>query len=114
MYEWLSETFSLLFSGANLLIEAALRLFVLALGLFAAFAYFRALYLYPIATVRSTLGLLLFLLISYGSILFLPKYLGVSDDYLLFFWVGGCLLAYFIGGSVAGLRGENKNEASEK
>lgn len=112
MIEWISETFSLLFSGANQLITAALRLGLVFIALVIVWGYVKAVLKNPIIMIRGTLAVAAMLIIGFGSILYIPRHIPLP---IIVVWIGGWIVAYYVAVFIGGWRDEKEpNNSNQK
>mgnify|MGYP001355585921 FL=1 len=109
MIEWISETFSLLFSGATQLIMAVLRLGLAFVALAITWAYIKAVLKDPVVMIRGTLAVIAGLVIGFGSILYVPKHLPLP---IIVVWIGGWIVAYYVSVFIGGWSDEKKPNKS--
>lgn len=111
MIEWISETFNLLFSGANQLITAALRLGVVAIGLAIIWGYIRAVIKDPVTMIRGTFAVISALLVGFGSIIIIPKYIPLP---IILVWIGGWVAAYYLAIFIGGWKDDEADNLTKK
>lgn len=119
MVEWVFETFSMLFEGISLLATVAFRIFVLVALVVISWGLIREFRKNPILITRRFLGLAVAVVIIIGSPFYaLPILAEVGAlelvpipgiFWLIFFWAGGIISAFFIGSHIAGIS-DNNNE----
>jgi hypothetical protein len=106
--EWLEETFNLLSRGGGMVITAIFRLGLVALGLFVAYRFIREFFRNPVEIGRRTLAVVLALVIGFGTIIVVPKYIYPIEGW----WVGALWIAgWIVAGKIAILVGGLKDEA---
>ncbi len=111
MIEWISETFNLLFSGANQILVAALRLGIVFIALVIAWAYIKAVIKDPVVMVRGTIAVVSMPIVGFGSILYVPDYLPLPT---IIVWIGGWVAAYYVAGFIGGWHDEKESDKAKK
>lgn len=105
MIEWISEIFSLLFSGANQIIAVALKLCLVFVGLAIAWGYIKSVLKDPITMLRGAAAVVAMMTIGFGSIIYVPKFIPLP---VIIVWIGGWIVAYYTAMFIGGWRDEEK------
>ena len=97
MIDWFQETVSLLLSGANDFLTAALRLVIVGIGIYLLYLYLRELARRPVIVVRVTAAIFAALFIGFTAPLYVNKYVFELPGLLVgVVWIAGWVVAYYV------------------
>ena len=107
MMVWIADSFAMIFEGLAATLSGVARIGLILVGIIILYQFLRALRKEPIKYIRGTIGLLLAVIIGFGSPMFLSLAIENPPSWaMLICWPLGWVVAYKIGKHVAGLSDE--------